>query len=174
MVVNIYWCKMATGWKLQRGFCLSDHCLTLLLLLLLFSQPSPLVARLQAGAAQPSTLQLLWPCPLLLPTQQPAGHRQCHGQTTSAIATTGRRDQGPVPDPPEQRLSFRCWRDRTRGEACWAWTPHFWRSSPIFPLGGLWIQDDSRPSVSLSAPLGSCSQCCSLQCTSAGPASLYI
>lgn len=69
-----------------------------MVVLLLFSQPAPLVTRLHAGAAQPSTLQLLGPCPLLLPTQQPAGHRQCHGQTTCEIATTGRRDQGTVPD----------------------------------------------------------------------------
>lgn len=105
----------------------NDHSLMVLLFLLLFSQPSPLVTRLHAGAAQPSTLQLLWPCPLLLPTQQPAGHRQCHGQTTSEIATTGRRDQGTVLDH-QSKDSHLC-ADGIEPEGnvlpCWAWTPHF-------------------------------------------------
>lgn len=61
--------------------------------------------------------------------------------------------------PPEQRLSFMCWRDRTGGE-CAAMlslnSSFFGGVFFIFPLGGVWIQNDSRPSVSLSVQMYVC------------------
>lgn len=92
---------------LDRSFSRkSPQALMMCVCVVFFFQPSSLVTRIHPGAAQPSTIQLLRPCPLLLPTQQPTGHRQCHTQTTSSIAR--RRAEDVTTKPNLDVLSLNC------------------------------------------------------------------
>lgn len=58
--------------------------LTMICLRVFFQRPA-LVSRLCPGAVQPSSLQLLWPCPALHDPLQPSDHRQHHTQATPQI-----------------------------------------------------------------------------------------
>lgn len=78
-------CHFPASWKLRLQWFHASSALTGSCV---FFQPPPPVARLHPGAAQPSALQLLRPCPTVHDPLQPADHRQHHTQAAPQIAHT--------------------------------------------------------------------------------------